>query len=173
MCGESSFTNTSIQGMLVDINCAVRATDPSTFAHEIGHYFDLFHTHETFFGTECPSGNNCSTVGDRLCDTAADPGLIDFSFTPPRSRVANCMYDNSAALAGNCNQTAYNPPTKNLMSYSNYTCRDQFTANQVSKALQVLRNSNIRKNLITSGARYVDPLASNSNASCTYSSSAR
>lgn len=56
----------------------------------------------------------------------------------------------------------------NLMSYSISACRNQVTPNQISKVLQVLRENNKRKNLITSGAHYVDPLASKLIITCTY-----
>src|SRR5262245_6287301 len=69
LCGQSTFTNDSDQGVLMDIGCAGNANNPSTLAHEIGHYFDLYHTHESGVGVECPSGNNCSIAGDLLCDT--------------------------------------------------------------------------------------------------------
>ncbi len=170
LCGQSTFTNdgTTVHGVLMDINCAGVATNSSSFAHEIAHYFDLYHTHETWpdnmgnpTKVECPSGNNCSTAGDLLCDTPADPNL--------ENRVdADCVYNNSATTPGGCDMTAYNPPTRNLMSYSTKTCRDQFTAGQIQKVLQVLTTAGNRKNLIISGARYVDPLASASNADCSY-----
>jgi len=54
------------------------------------------------------------------------------------------------------------------MSYSQNNCMSEFTARQISKALQVLRDTANRRNLIISGARYVDPLASMSNADCSY-----
>ncbi len=166
--GKSSFTADAVQGVLVDIDSAGVATNPSTFAHEIGHYFDLYHTHETWpdnmgnpTAVECPSGNNCSTAGDQLCDTPADPGL---------SGLVNeaCTYIGSATTPRSCDNTPYNPLTRNLMSYSRATCRSEFTPNQLSKVLQVLRDTANRKNLIIKGARYVDPLASLSNADCSY-----
>ena len=54
------------------------------------------------------------------------------------------------------------------MSYSIKPCRNQITGDQIKKALQVLRDTANRKNLIIKGARYVDPLASPSNADCSY-----
>ena len=174
LCGQSTFTNDSDQGVLMDIGCAGNAANPSTFAHEIGHYFDLYHTHEDVFGVECPSGNNCSSAGDRLCDTPADPGLIDHTTNPPTSRVnASCVYDNSAATPANCDTTPYDPPTRNLMSYSRAACRSEFTPNQISKVLQRLHNAGNRKNLINSGKFYVDPQASNFNTQCTPSAPCR
>lgn len=178
LCGQGSFTTDSFQGVLMDITCASVRTagataNISTFAHEIGHYFDLYHTHETWpdakgnpTRVECPSENNCSTTGDMICDTPADPNLQPTAGT---YRVdANCTYDNSATTPSGCDTTAYNPPTHNLMSYSRAGCRTDFTAQQIQKVLSVLRNTNNRKNLIINGARYVDPAASLSNADCSY-----
>jgi hypothetical protein len=168
LCGQSSFTTDTFQGILMDINCAGVASNTSSFAHEVGHYFDLFHTHETFKDAmnnptkiECPSGSNCSTDGDMICDTPADPDLD--------GKVDNsCAYTGSDATPASCDTTPYNPAPRNLMSYSTKLCRDQITAGQGSKALQVLRDTANRRNLIISGARYVDPLASVNNADCSY-----
>lgn len=178
LCGQSTFTTDAIQGVLIDITCAsVRSSaataNVSTFAHEIGHYFDLYHTHENWPNkmgvptlVECPSGNNCSTTGDMICDTPADPSL---QTSAGAYRVdANCTYDNSATTPSSCDSTAYNPPTRNLMSYSRPGCRTDFTAQQIQKVLRVLRDTNNRKNLIINGVRYVDPVASLSNADCSY-----
>ncbi|MFN7948532.1 MAG: M43 family zinc metalloprotease [Blastocatellia bacterium] len=173
LCGQSSFTTDSFQGILIDIGCAGVVSNPtgfnpSTFAHEVGHYFDLFHTHETWpdnmgnpTRVECPSGSNCSTAGDLLCDTPADPNLSN-------NVDATCGWTGSATTPGGCASAAYNPPTRNLMSYSRATCRTDFTASQVSKILQVLRDNASRRNLIITGARYVDPVASQSNGDCSY-----
>lgn len=168
--GQSSRSNKPIQGVLMNINAVGTIDDPSTpddneynpstFAHEIGHYFDLFHTHETVYGVECPSASNCVEAGDLLCDTPADPDLND-------KADQACVYDNSAMTPAGCSGT-YNPPTKNIMSYSGRPCRDQFTGDQIKVILYCLRNQ--RPNLITKGARYVDPLASPSNEDCTYNS---
>jgi hypothetical protein len=43
------------------------------FEHELGHIFGLLHTHETFYGKEKVDGSNCTTTGDKICDTPADP----------------------------------------------------------------------------------------------------
>lgn len=173
LCGLSSFTADAVQGVLMNIECGSAAPNPSIFAHEIGHYFDLFHTHETeSFGVECPSGNNCSTAGDRLCDTPADPNLLNEDRRQHRVD-ANCVYDNSADIPANCDLTPYDPPTRNLMSYSHYRCIFEFTPQQIAKVLWTLRNANNRKNLISNGMRYVNPLSSNSNTKCTYSAPCR
>lgn len=107
ICGRGSFTGQDGQGVLLDIDCMdVIGANPDgleTFAHEMGHYFDLLHTHETKFGVECPSGNNCSTAADLLCDTPADPELLDDNLI---SRVnADCSSDNSATAPAKCDDT--------------------------------------------------------------------
>jgi hypothetical protein len=168
LCGQSSFTNDMFQGILMDISCAGVASNTSSFAHEVGHYFDLFHTHETFPDSagkptkiECPNGSNCSTAGDLICDTPADPNLDD-------KVNDSCSYTGSDAIPTGCGTTPYNPAPRNLMSYSTKLCRTDITAGQSSKTLQVLRDTANRRNLIISGARYVDPLASVNNGDCSY-----
>jgi hypothetical protein len=163
MCGQSTFTGDPIQGVLISIGCAGVANNPSTFAHEVGHYLDLYHTHETAMGFECPSGNNCETAGDLLCDTPADPdqSLWGWKWWTP------CGYFEPAPTPAVCDMTAYNPPTRNLMSYARASCVSEFTSQQIARALGTLRNANNRKNLINSGKFYVDPLASDSNTQCT------
>ena len=170
ICGQANFTANAAQGVLLDINCMGAGyylmVDLAAFAHEVGHYFDLYHTHETWPDSngnptkvECPSGSNCSTAGDFLCDTPADPNLHS---------QYSCVYDNSDPTPPKCDNTPYNPPVNNLMSYSWRNCRDEFTPNQISKILQVLTHSGKRTGLITNGTRYVDPLANSSNNQCTY-----
>jgi hypothetical protein len=160
ICGQSSFTTSSPQGVLIDNGCAGVAS-PSTFAHEVGHYFDLYHTHETTFGRECPNGRNCTTAGDLLCDTPADPNL--------NGRVSSaCVYDNSASPPTGCGTTPYAPSTRNLMSYSTKLCRNQFTSDQINKILDTLEDE--RSNLVTSGVRYVASDASPFSFACTYQS---
>lgn len=170
LCGQSTPSNRSIQGVLMNIDCTGVVDDPSTpdnesnpssFAHEIGHYFDLLHTHETAFGVECPNGGNCAETGDLICDTPADP---DFSGQVDD----NCNYTGSVMGPAGCDSTPYSPLTRNLMSYSTKPCRTQLTRDQIKVMLYLLRNQ--RPNLITNGALYVDPLASASNEECTYNS---
>ncbi len=113
------------QGVVVN-NFA--ATHNSTLAHEIGHYFNLYHTHETKFGIECPSGSNCSESGDLVCDTPADPNLETFVYLI----LNDCSYDmnhnRQPPIPEDCDNTAYNPQIRNIMSYARvYNCRDYFT----------------------------------------------
>ncbi len=127
LCGISSFTTSFAQGMIVDNNCAGIPANNSTFAHEMGHYFNLYHTHETAFGAECPDGLNCGEAGDLICDTPADPVLTG------NVNLTTCAYTGSAAPPQICGLGPYNPQTDNLMSYSGKLCRDLFTPEQISK----------------------------------------
>jgi len=151
LCGWSSFTGSPYQGILIANECA---TNLSSTAHEIGHYFDLYHTHETGNGVECPSGSNCSSAGDLVCDTAADPDLSDHVTAAPA-----CTWDEQTCESGDyqgttcfsdvdcnpsgedsctadatgppgCGSTSYAPDPKNLMSYSRKDCRDTVAAGQ-------------------------------------------
>ena len=78
-----------------------------TISHEVGHCLGLSHT---FVGSEYINGTNCSTLGDRVCDTQADPYSDDACFTS-----SNCLY------TGTCQDpsgaTNYSPPYQNIMSY--------------------------------------------------------
>lgn len=132
-CGISSFTFSSVQGIVMHNGCTPRAGNHSTFSHELGHYFDLFHTHETAAGgRECTSGSNCAVAGDNVCDTPADPGLSG-AVNP------SCVYTGSAS--GPCaGDPPYNPPTRNYMSYSRASCRTEFTPGQYARALATLMN---------------------------------
>lgn len=160
LCGQSTFSNDPIQGVLMDMDCVGAGNSPSTLAHEIGHYFDLYHTHETAFGASCPSDPFCSFNGDLLCDTPADPEL-DFENNVNES----CAWTGTAAPPSGCDSTPYNPPTRNVMSYSRRTCRNIFTPNQVNKALNVLTIA--RPNLFNTLLRFVAP-DGGANSNCLY-----
>lgn len=165
--GQARFTSSVYQGILLDYSAMDDIGGEiwrlEVFAHEMGHFFDLYHTHEDDFGIECPTrgpARNCTTAGDRLCDTAADPNLI--------SHVDyNCTYDNSVPAPAGCDGTPYTPPIHNLMSYSFGACRNEFTPGQINKVWQVLNTAGNRKNLIDGYKFYVDPAASISNTKCT------
>lgn len=81
-----------------------------TTSHEVGHCLGLLHTFEPAFGFENINGNNCSTAGDRVCDTPSDPW----------ARGA-CFSRSSCAYTGTCTDgngaTNFSPPYNNIMSY--------------------------------------------------------
>jgi hypothetical protein len=112
-------------------------TDVSTLAHQMGHFLNLYHTHEIVLGAEKPDHSNCTTTGDRCCDTDADPNLegqVD----------AGCMYTGSAKYGSNF----YNPSPKNIMSFSNASCRCAFSRTQYLRMIDAITNPIFsRKNL--------------------------
>ncbi len=128
-CGISSFSWSAVQGIGYDNGCVGLASNPSTFPHEIGHYFDLLHTHEPAYGLECPDGSNCGSTGDLVCDTPADPQLGTDNVD------TDCNYTGSDIIFCNGFWQWYNPDPNNIMSYSRKTCRTDFSAGQVSRAV--------------------------------------
>ncbi len=129
LCGLSSFSFDSAQGIIMANPCAGLPTNTSTFAHEVGHYFDLFHTHETALGTECPDGSNCTTHGDLVCDTPADPGLNE-------ENVTDCAYNEILRICFRF----YAPDPSNLMSFAPESCRTSFTVGQGERMHATLVN---------------------------------
>lgn len=99
--------------------------DASTLAHEIGHWFDLAHTHETAWGAELVDGSNCSTAGDLICDTPADPKL-----TIENVNANTCAFQPGPIVARDANGMTYDSQPKNLMAYGRKDCRDRFSAEQ-------------------------------------------
>ncbi|MEP0861780.1 MAG: hypothetical protein HRF52_10130, partial [Ignavibacterium sp.] len=145
----------------------------TTLAHEMGHYFDLLHTHHIWEVEEIPGVTvtiienidragpckNCSSAGDLLCDTPADPSI----------RFSGNLVDeycnwntNNSYPPDDCNRTDYNPLTDNLMTTElYYHCRTALTSqqkqrmketllqyrNKLLKHLVYLENSNESSNL--------------------------
>lgn len=98
----------------------------SIFSHELGHYFGLYHTHETGFCEEFANKTNCSSCGDLLCDTEADPNLFN-KVTRYQCKYVGPKYDRRGTL--------YKPDVKNIMSYSPPECSELFTNQQKHKLL--------------------------------------
>lgn len=110
-----------------------------TLAHEFGHYFNLAHT---FDGTEFGNANanaenvprsgvnsNCTTKGDLLCDTHADP----------KGTLVGCTYSGGGVNQTDINGVAYTPPVENIMSYYDNACGvNYFTPQQYTRIAQGL-----------------------------------
>jgi hypothetical protein len=80
-------------------------------------------------------GSNCDVAGDLLCDTPADPRLSSSTVTD----FPECLY--IGGENGPCpGDGPFAPDTSNLMSYSRKRCRDNFTAQQDTRALATLIN---------------------------------
>lgn len=135
LCGISSFTfSGGSQGIVVRSSCTASGGNASTLAHEVGHYFDLFHTHETALGVECPDASNCRNAGDLVCDTPADPQL------GPGNVNAACQYVGAAADPCTTFGSGYDPDATNHMSYAPSACRTSFTPGQHARMRATLLN---------------------------------
>lgn len=136
-CGWSSFPSYKAaydkDWTVMKNSCAING---STFPHELGHWFNLYHTHQ---GTSANLGvtaaelvdrSNCGpNVGDELCDTPADPRLSGCV-----SAFPNCAYTCTTKVDANGDN--YTPDTSNLMSYSQKRCRTFFSPQQITRMQQ-------------------------------------
>ena len=103
-----------------------------TATHEIGHWLDLLHVHQG--GCSGLSSTNCTTGGDRVCDT---PQSANATFGCPGS-------------VNTCTETPVNQVdmTMNYMSYVDDACMYMFSAGQKTRMQAVMTGS--RSSLQTS-----------------------
>ncbi|PHI18460.1 hypothetical protein CEQ90_17755 [Lewinellaceae bacterium SD302] len=131
ICGYAYFPYSSFDVIVTKYDCMVNGT---TFVHEIGHFFGLYHTHGT---TDCGeltdelvNGSNCANAGDEVCDTPADPNLrglgCDVFLV---SEDCNYLGDTLDA-----NGEAFDPDVNNIMSYSRKECRTYLSPEQYARA---------------------------------------
>jgi len=108
-----------------------RYAETSVLSHEIGHCLGLYHTHSgsgCYDNANCAEnidGSNCSTCGDLVCDTPADPclaGKVD-------------VYCNYTGGGG------YSPDVENIMSYAPPVCLSDLTNGQMSRLHNIITNS--------------------------------
>lgn len=136
LCGYAYFPG-GPETILMANSCT---TNGSTLSHEVGHFFALSHTHgnSNVFGSteELVDGSNCSTTGDFLCDTPADPRLGNNNVD------VNCQYFD---FAQDANGEYYQPDPLNIMSYSRKSCRTQFSPQQYARinAIYHISRSNL------------------------------
>ncbi len=104
-----------------------------TISHEVGHCLGLSHTFTTSGGEEYIDGTGCSTRGDRVCDTQADPYTESSCFSATSCNYTGTCQDPSSA-------TNYSPPYQNIMSYwgSEGCTVTHFTTGQFARATSFL-----------------------------------
>lgn len=124
------------------------------FAHEIGHYLGLFHTHpgwgftatDTIRGLVTAAGR-AGLDGDLLSDTPPDPGVTYY-----RDEVSTDICGGPASFT--IDGRAFSPDRSNVMSY--FRCPPvRFSPQQIAVMRQTLRHR-FRKHLIETnlGIRY-------------------
>ncbi len=133
VCGYAYYPGNSdvTINVLMDKDCTVGYAN-GTLVHEMGHFFNLQHTHD---GTEngnshsdaehvprSGANSNCTTHGDMLCDTEADPR---------GSNNSNCDFINNGTSTQDIHGNTYAPDLDNIMSYySDYCGGSGFTTGQ-------------------------------------------
>ncbi len=124
ICGYSNNVGRHNDIVVMKNSCA---TNNSSLAHELGHFFSLVHTHgpdNSKMTTELVDGSNCDTDGDGICDTPADPMLSN-------SNINNfCEF---TGIETDANGQTFYPDTGNIMSYSRKSCRNHFTDQQLAR----------------------------------------
>lgn len=106
---------------------------PELVAHELGHTFSLLHTFGDAPTSELVTrgpGANCSTNGDLLCDTPADP--YGKAGTYLVNTVGGCPQYDPTSTARDAAGMAYSPSITNIMSYYK-PCTHDFTPDQYSR----------------------------------------
>lgn len=120
---------------------ATNLLDPKTVSHELGHNFNLIHTHGSpptnelvtrGAGANCMGTSSASVtviVGDLLCDTPADPyGMPGAGVIYPDG----CPQYDPNSTARDAHGDAYSPSMTNIMSYYP-SCTHDFTPGQYER----------------------------------------
>jgi len=115
-------------------------------SHEIGHCLGLYHTFHGLCEGGCAelvNGSNCSTCGDFVCDTPADPQMHQVNQN-------TCVWNGSTCSGSNkdTNGDSYHPSTNLFMAYIAPNCMQQHTQGQVERMKAVIANSSVLQNVI-------------------------
>lgn len=139
-------------------------------AHELGHCLNLYHTHHGTYNelggdpNQCPEnidGSNCTTCGDYVCDTPADPGLHS-NYIINGTEIIPPNYDFLCNYVGD---DGYNPDVRNLMASG---CREYFSAGQGERMRNAINNSSLLQPIInnSSSCENLEPYISGEKVVC-------
>lgn len=152
-CGTSTFN-----GILTDLNANIYTERDcpdeiaGQVAHHLGHTFGLLNTYDPLT-IEHVNGDNCTTTGDFLCDTPADPyGQSILNATPEEIELVEQGLLQDEFFNGDAcefiyeikdpNGQYYQPDMGNIMSY--YPCKCGFTQSQFKLMVETILQSQIR-----------------------------
>ncbi|QMW04101.1 fibronectin type III domain-containing protein [Spirosoma foliorum] len=114
--------------------------------HELGHSFNLIHTFDNNNGTGNSTelvtrgaGANCTSDGDLICDTPADPYGMPGAYL---TYYNGCPQYDPNSTARDANGYSFSPSVTNIMSYY-FPCTHDFTPGQYDRmqAALALRQS--------------------------------
>lgn len=136
-CGYARYpNNTASSNRFLMRNSCTSTNDNGTFAHELGHYFNLAHTHDntedgnmaanTEYVPRSGANSNCGIAGDLLCDTEADPN---------GGNDSNCNFVNNGMSTEDIFGNSYFPDIDNIMSYYSDFCGGIFTPQQYTRIM--------------------------------------
>ncbi|MCO5231931.1 MAG: M43 family zinc metalloprotease [Chitinophagales bacterium] len=131
----ASSHGSNLDGAVMLVN-TVKNTRSNTLAHELGHAFNLYHTFEgDGNGSSCPANGNCSTQGDRVCDTP--PHKMDdcSSTTCSSSPDINNSLNNYMSYCSDANTTLFTQGQKDRVISAMNTTRKSFLASQGNLSL--------------------------------------
>lgn len=132
------------EGMMIIASQLVSPTS-TTLTHELGHAFGLYHTFEGGSQTVCSpmtDATNCSTAGDKVCDTDPVRNLLQGGACAILNTDPNPCYNNNP----------YNGIQKNIMGYGG--CLDRFTAGQ---SIRMMATLNIARGGLMTSVASTDP----------------
>lgn len=120
------------------------AADGKTIAHEIGHYFNLYHTHEENKELELVNQSNClrPNVGDEICDTPSEPFNNNFgiAYCVNDDCEYNCVDKDDEGNMYMPYEIIYEEYVYNTMSYAPAYCNHQFSPQQVKRMHESIEN---------------------------------
>jgi hypothetical protein len=143
---ETTYYPASVKEGMMIIASQLISSSSTTLTHELGHAFGLYHTFEGGDQTNCPpmtDGTNCTTIGDKVCDTDPVKSLLQGGACAILNTDPNPCYNNNP----------YNGIQKNIMGYGG--CLDRFTAGQSARMIAALNIA--RAGLMTSVASTPPP----------------
>ncbi|MCH2044213.1 MAG: PKD domain-containing protein, partial [Saprospiraceae bacterium] len=171
-CGVAGYAylpsahGSNVDGIVMEASFMGSSTDNSkVLVHEMGHYFGLYHP----FQNGC-TNNDCTTDGDRVCDTPPDGTT---AYTPCTAPSNSCTTDENDLSVNNPFRPVANgglgdqpDQIQNYMDYSQLICYDRFTQGQKDRMHFFLTNT--RASLLNSNAcssPCLSPININFNAS--------